>query len=56
LAAHEDRLSRRYLKGGGDDATNAILGAVSYNLRLVPAWLRRILRLILISPLRACIS
>jgi IS5 family transposase len=42
----EDRrpLGRCYLKGRDGDAAIAILSAVGHNLRLVPAWLRVILR------------
>jgi len=50
-------LDRCYLKGAAGDAANAILSAVGYNLRLVLAWLRTLLRLILIAlfrPLIAC--
>ncbi|HZD88784.1 MAG TPA: IS5/IS1182 family transposase, partial [Pseudolabrys sp.] len=43
----EGHLDRCYLKGTAGDAANAILSAVGYNLRLVLAWLRIILRFIL---------
>ena len=43
----EGHLGRCYLKGRDGDATNAILSAVGYNLRLVLAWLRMLLRLFL---------
>ena len=43
----EGHLDRCYLKGAAGDAANAILSAVGYNLRLVLAWLRILLRLIL---------
>jgi hypothetical protein len=43
----EGHLDRCYLKGATGDAANAILTAVGYNLRLVLAWLRMLLRLIL---------
>src|SRR5262245_60575852 len=39
----EGHLGRCYLKGRAGDAANVILSAVSYNLRLVLAWLRMIL-------------
>ncbi len=42
----EGHLDRNYLKGREGDAANAILSAVGYNLRLVLAWLRALLRLI----------
>jgi len=43
----EGHLGRCYLKGTAGDAANAILTAVGHNLRLVLAWLRTLLRLIL---------
>jgi IS5 family transposase len=43
----EGHLGRCYLKGTAGDAANAILTAVGHNLRLVLAWLRILLRLIL---------
>ena len=43
----EGHLGRCYLKGCAGDAANVILGAIGYNLRLVLAWLRIILRVIL---------
>ena len=46
-------LSRCYLKGREGDAANAILSAVGYNLRLVLAWLRILLSLILLTLSRA---
>ena len=45
----EGHLGRCYLKGRAGDAANAILSAVGYNLRLVLAWLRMILRFILLA-------
>ncbi len=45
----EGHLARCYLKGREGDAANAILTAVGYNLRRVLAWLRMLLRLILIA-------
>jgi hypothetical protein len=36
----DGHLGRCYLKGREGDATNAVLSAVGYNLRLVLAWLR----------------
>ena len=49
----EGHLGRCYLKGRDGDAANVILSAVGYNLRLVLAWLRMILRLILVALFRA---
>jgi IS5 family transposase len=43
----EGHLDRCYLKGTEGDAANAVLTAVGHNLRLVLAWLRMLLRLIL---------
>jgi IS5 family transposase len=51
----EGHLGRCYLKGRAGDAANAILTAVGYNLRLVLAWLRALLRLILAALRRAFI-
>jgi transposase, IS5 family len=45
----EGHLGRCYLKGRVGDAANAILSAVGYNLRLVLAWLRMILRIMLLA-------
>ena len=43
----DGHLGRCHLKGAAGDAANAVLTAVAYNLRLVLAWLRMLLRLIL---------
>jgi IS5 family transposase len=51
----EGHLGRCYLKGRAGDAANAILSAVGYNFRRILAWLRALLRLILIAILRALI-
>ena len=48
----DGHLGRCYLKGRAGDAANAILSAVGYNLRLVLAWLRIILRAILVAILQ----
>ena len=48
----DGHLGRCYLKGREGDATNAVLSAVGYNLRLVLAWLRTFLRLVLSALLR----
>ena len=50
----EGHLGRCYLKGTAGDTANAILTAVGHNLRLVLAWLRMLLRLIL-AALRSAI-
>ncbi len=44
----EGHLGRCYLKGRAGDAANAILSAVGYNFRRIPAWLRALLPQILI--------
>jgi IS5 family transposase len=43
----DGHLGRCYLKGRAGDAANAVLTAVGYNLRLILAWLRALLCLIL---------
>jgi len=48
-------LGRCYLKGRAGDAANTILTAVGYNFRRILAWLRTLLRKILIAILRAII-
>lgn len=53
---NDGHLGRCYLKGEAGDAANVILSAVGYNLRLVLAWLRILLRLFLIPLLRPIIS
>jgi IS5 family transposase len=45
----EGHLGRCYLKGRAGDAINAILTAAGYNFRRILAWLRTLLRLILIA-------
>ena len=49
----DGHLGRCYLKGREGDAANAILSAVGYNFRLVLAWLRIFLSLILLTLSRA---
>jgi IS5 family transposase len=49
----EGHLGRCHLKRTAGDAVNAILTAVGHNLRLVLAWLRILLRLILAALSRA---
>ena len=51
----EGHLGRCYLKGTAGDAANAILTAVGHNLRLVLAWLRILLCLIL-AALRSALT
>jgi IS5 family transposase len=51
----EGHLGRCYLKGRAGDAANTILTAVGYNFRRILAWLRTLLRKILIAILRAFI-
>src|SRR6201981_32590 len=48
----DGHLGRCYLKGRAGDAANVILSAIGYNLRLVLAWLRMILRLLLLLALQ----
>ena len=45
----DGHLGRCYLRGRNGDAANVVLTAVGHNLRLVLAWLRILLRLILIA-------
>jgi IS5 family transposase len=49
----EGHLGRCYLKGRKGDAANVVLTAVGHNLRLVLAWLRILLRLIMNALLQA---
>jgi IS5 family transposase len=49
----DGHLGRCHLKGREGDAANVILTAVGYNLRRVLAWLRALLRLILLALSRA---
>ena len=49
----DGHLGRCYLKGREGDSANAVLTAVGHNLRLVLAWLRLLLRLILLAMCRA---
>jgi len=44
---NDGHLGRNHLKGRNGDAANAILSAIGYNFRLILAWLRRLLRLLL---------
>jgi transposase, IS5 family len=48
----DGHLGRCYLKGREGDAANTILTAVGHNLRLILAWLRLLLRLILSAVLQ----
>ena len=43
---NDGHLGRCYLKGRDGDAANAILTAAGHNFRLLLAWLRALLRLI----------
>jgi transposase, IS5 family len=52
----EGHLGRCYLKGRAGDAANAILAAVGRNFRRTLAWLRALLRLLLIAILHHLIS
>jgi len=52
----EGHLGRCYLKGRAGDAANAILTAAGYNFRRILAWLRMLLRKILIAISRAFIT
>jgi len=45
----DGHLGRNYLKGRHGDQINAVLSAVGYNFRLILAWLRILLRLILMA-------
>jgi IS5 family transposase len=45
----DGHLGRCYLKGAAGDLANVILSAVGHNLRLFLAWLRMLLRLIMIA-------
>ncbi|TAM97770.1 MAG: IS5 family transposase [Rhizobiaceae bacterium] len=45
----DGHLGRNYLKGRHGDHANAVLSAVGYNLRLILAWLRQLLCLILLT-------
>jgi IS5 family transposase len=44
----DGHLGRCYLKGRAGDAANVILSAVGHNFRRILAWLRKLLRFILI--------
>src|SRR5215471_1857292 len=48
----QGHLGRCYLRGRAGDAANVILSATGYNLRLVLAWLRMILRVVLLALLQ----
>ena len=53
---NDGHLGRCYLKGRDGDAANAILTTVGYNFRLLLAWLRILLRLILTALLQSFAS
>jgi IS5 family transposase len=44
---NDGHLGRNYLKGRAGDAANAVLSAIGHNFRLILAWLRILLRLVL---------
>jgi IS5 family transposase len=46
-AKNDGHLGRNYLKGRHGDAANAVLSAIGHNFRLILAWLRMLLRLLL---------
>lgn len=46
---NDGHLGRNFLKGYAGDHANAVLSAVGYNFRLILAWLRLLLRLIVAS-------
>jgi IS5 family transposase len=49
----DGHLGRCHLKGRQGDAANVVLTAVGHNLRLVLAWLKALLRLIVLRLLQA---
>ena len=49
---NDGHLGQCYLKGRDGDATNIVLTATGYNLRLLLAWLSQLLRLILTALMR----
>src|SRR3954451_9593377 len=51
----DGHLGRCYLKGRDGNAANAVLSAVGYDLRLVLAWLRAFLRLVVSTLLMALV-
>ncbi len=53
---NDGHLGRNYLKGRAGDAANAILTAVGHNFRLILAWLRMLLRLVLDAIIEAFTS
>jgi len=53
---NDGHLGRCFLKGRQGDAANIVLSAVGYNLRLILAWLRALLSLILLALRSACCS
>ena len=44
---NDGHLGRNYLKGRAGDAANVVLSAIGFNFRLILAWLRMLLRLLL---------
>src|SRR5215468_6184793 len=51
---NDGHLGRCFLKGRHGDAANIVLSAVGYNLRLILAWLRALLSLVLLAFRFAC--
>ena len=51
---NDGHLGRCFLKGRHGDAANIVLSAVGYNLRLILAWLRALLSLVLLALRSAC--
>jgi IS5 family transposase len=51
----DGHLGRNFLKGRLGDQTNAVMSTVSYNLRLILNWLRKLLRKI-IAAIEAAIT
>jgi transposase, IS5 family len=49
----EGHLGRCYLKGRAGDAAKVILSAIGHNFRRILAWLRNLLRLILVTLIAA---
>ena len=51
---NDGHLGRCFLKGRHGDAANIVLSAVGYNFRLILAWLRALLSLVLLALRFAC--
>ena len=48
---NEHRMGRNYLAGSPGDANNAILAAIGYNFARLLAWLRQLLRVLILAVL-----